>query len=991
MPMQNNKTGTRHVRTGLRHTAPTCTACLATLVVAQAGLAQAPSFTTVPSGLSKVSSAKGVSPNGRYVAGYAGTSEFTGFGSIYRWDRVTGIYSTKSSAFEGYGRDNGGPLVINSGAVFSTRTTNDASTLYVWQPDTGGGTTVPSLLPSWPNQFFSGVSTDGLFIAGEASSTEGRLPQFFVHDSSLPVQVVMDSNSEAFRARDCAGITQPINGLRFMYATQYTVNDVGPDRVVIVPRAVRWQVGSAIPIVESSFSEFLDVSPRGEYLLGRANNQSVIRGDGADRVLLAPISPVIMSSPFASRMSDDARVAVGIALDPLSNQREAVVWRKGQSAATLRTLLTSAGVSMPAWAASTLQNVSADGSVVTGMYFTAQEVLDNVSAISPRGSAFVAVLPSLNDNCATARPVTYGTVTDTTNGATRGGVSAGNTCSDEQAAPDVWFSFVPAANELVTIDTCGSDFDTTLSIFAASTCGAVGAPLACNDDANPSCPSGNAAASRLSANVVAGQNYYVRVSGFRGAFGTVQLTISSPNRPSNDTCATAISVGPGAAAVFSTANAITDARPNCAGSATPFSDVWFKTVPMESGRMVYRLCNSSFNAVVSAFDGSACGDASLLPLACTQNNVACGSGVGTSITVPCTANQPQLIRVGGLFGATGSGLFSARFACDQNNLSPYAVAVRNDNPRAYWRFEDTGQRTVADTMRFDPFSCGDYPGEYLRGATRVQSFQANALSLNRNGAVRADVVPQLRAIADIASCPNSTLEAWVRTTDPYAGVVLTNRGAPGEYSTTLMIGYNPLGTPGCEGRVMFVSDGPGTLFGAMSNVRVDDGRWHHIAAVRTRVEIIPGLVQVRYWVYVDGDFQFAAVPGGQGTDHSGTNGQYWHVGDAPAWTGIAGNGAGPAFNGEIDEVALYCSELQPSQISNHFRLGAPPTCDSIDFNRNGLFPEDQDLIDFLSVLAGGTCSNAPNCADIDFNNDGLFPDDSDIIAFLRVLAGGTCE
>jgi hypothetical protein len=206
-----------------------------------------------------------------------------------------------------------------------------------------------------------------------------------------------------------------------------------------------------------------------------------------------------------------------------------------------------------------------------------------------------------------------------------------------------------------------------------------------------------------------------------------------------------------------------------------------------------------------------------------------------------------------------------------------------------------------------------------------------------------------------------------------------------------MIGYNPLGTPGCEGKVMFVSDGPGTLFGAMSNVRVDDGRWHHIAAVRTRVEIIPGLVQVRYWVYVDGNIQFAAVPGAQGSDHSGTNGQYWHVGDAPAWTGIAGNGAGPAFNGEIDEVALYCGELQPSQISNHYRLGAPPPCDSIDFNSNGLFPEDQDLIDFLNVFAGGPCSNEPNCADIDFNNDGLFPSDDDLIAFLRVLAGGSCE
>ena len=30
-------------------------------------------------------------------------------------------------------------------------------------------------------------------------------------------------------------------------------------------------------------------------------------------------------------------------------------------------------------------------------------------------------------------------------------------------------------------------------------------------------------------------------------------------------------------------------------------------------------------------------------------------------------------------------------------------------------------------------------------------------------------------------------------------------------------------------------------------------------------------------------------------------------------------------------------------------------CNDIDFNNNGVFPEDQDVIDFFNVLAGGTC------------------------------------
>jgi hypothetical protein len=71
-------------------------------------------------------------------------------------------------------------------------------------------------------------------------------------------------------------------------------------------------------------------------------------------------------------------------------------------------------------------------------------------------------------------------------------------------------------------------------------------------------------------------------------------------------------------------------------------------------------------------------------------------------------------------------------------------------------------------------------------------------------------------------------------------------------------------------------------------------------------------------------------------------------------------------------------------------LSAPqvPVCDSIDFNNNGVFPEDQDLIDFLNVIAGSPCAT---CGDIDFNNNGVFPEDQDVITFFEVLAGGPCR
>ena len=68
-------------------------------------------------------------------------------------------------------------------------------------------------------------------------------------------------------------------------------------------------------------------------------------------------------------------------------------------------------------------------------------------------------------------------------------------------------------------------------------------------------------------------------------------------------------------------------------------------------------------------------------------------------------------------------------------------------------------------------------------------------------------------------------------------------------------------------------------------------------------------------------------------------------------------------------------------------------CDSIDFNRNDVFPEDQDVIDFFEVLAGAPCPYNPpagEVCDIDFNNNGVFPEDQDVIDFFNVLAGGAC-
>lgn len=65
-------------------------------------------------------------------------------------------------------------------------------------------------------------------------------------------------------------------------------------------------------------------------------------------------------------------------------------------------------------------------------------------------------------------------------------------------------------------------------------------------------------------------------------------------------------------------------------------------------------------------------------------------------------------------------------------------------------------------------------------------------------------------------------------------------------------------------------------------------------------------------------------------------------------------------------------------------------CDDLDFNNDGVFPDTQDIFDFLVVHSGGECPSQYGCNDIDFNNDDVYPDTCDLFDFLDAFAGSPC-
>lgn len=274
-------------------------------------------------------------------------------------------------------------------------------------------------------------------------------------------------------------------------------------------------------------------------------------------------------------------------------------------------------------------------------------------------STIAAVTPA-NNACAAATGVTIGTYTGTTASATIDGPSG---CSGAGTAPDVWYSYTAAAFGTLILDTCGSAYDTLLSVHSACP-GTAANQLACNDDAS-FCGSASSA-SWIALAVNPGQNVRIRVGGYQGASGLFTLHVNFVGTPDNDACAAATPVGNGATA-FSTVGATNDGPSetlcNFFGTAETLADTWFVYTAGCTGPVNVRTCGSSFDTKAAVY-GAACPAGANSALACNDDSDDCGSGsLSSSLTFNAVNGQSYRIRVGSLNGTTGSGVLTITPSC----------------------------------------------------------------------------------------------------------------------------------------------------------------------------------------------------------------------------------------------------------------------------------------------------------------------------------------
>ena len=107
-----------------------------------------------------------------------------------------------------------------------------------------------------------------------------------------------------------------------------------------------------------------------------------------------------------------------------------------------------------------------------------------------------------------------------------GPVPAGS-CGSSGGSPERVYQWIPTTSGAATFATCGAgtSYDTVLYVRSGACTN--GTQVACNDDACAT-STGSNLASRVTANVTAGQSYFVIVDGYGGRSGNYALTITPP-------------------------------------------------------------------------------------------------------------------------------------------------------------------------------------------------------------------------------------------------------------------------------------------------------------------------------------------------------------------------------------------------------------------------------------------------------------------------------
>jgi hypothetical protein len=221
--------------------------------------------------------------------------------------------------------------------------------------------------------------------------------------------------------------------------------------------------------------------------------------------------------------------------------------------------------------------------------------------------------PPANDNCASAAPLSVGTINANIGTASHDGTASCDTGG--LASKDLWYAFTASpAGGLLGLSTCGSvGIDTVVTVFSG--CG--GSELACNDDCGGS-PCGGPTSCISGLALSPNQVVLVRVSdkGLGGCEFRLTTTFAG-FPPPNDDCTAPTTIAGFGNFPIDNFNATTGTQgqtePLCSflGSTAIASDIWYTWTSTDNGTVELTTCGGiaggpSPDSKIAVYDGAGC-------------------------------------------------------------------------------------------------------------------------------------------------------------------------------------------------------------------------------------------------------------------------------------------------------------------------------------------------------------------------------------------------
>ena len=164
----------------------------------------------------------------------------------------------------------------------------------------------------------------------------------------------------------------------------------------------------------------------------------------------------------------------------------------------------------------------------------------------------------------------------------------------------MWWTYTAPSAGLVTVDTFGSTFDTSLAVYSGNSVGSLSA-VASNDD------SGSGVQSQVTFNAAAGNRYRIAVDGWNGATGAIKLSWKHAASPANDNLADATTVAGGSGSTSGSSVGSTRETGEPMHRRRGFPSVWWSWTAPSTGTLRLDTLGSNFDTVLAAYTGTNAG------------------------------------------------------------------------------------------------------------------------------------------------------------------------------------------------------------------------------------------------------------------------------------------------------------------------------------------------------------------------------------------------